>query len=92
MAEHDAAARAVDANTARLRALRLARDAAEKLAPPKTAAPTKKRKKKIAAAAPPLMTAIEPEGDKQQVLQTQKDRSEMAERDGVRGPVDQGHD
>jgi len=94
MAEHDAAARAVDANTARLRALRLARDAAEKLAPPKAAkaSPTKKKKKKIAAAAPPLMTAIEPEGDKQQILQTQKDRSEMAERDGVRGPVDQGHD
>ena len=88
MAEHDAALRSVDANTARLRALRLARDAAEKLAPAKTAKVSAAKKKKIAPASPPVAAAIEPRGaDKQQLLQAQKDHLEMAERDGARGPT-----
>ena len=88
MAEHDAAARAVDANTARLRALRLARDAAEALAPAKPAkASPAKRKKKIAAASPPIAAAIESEHDKQSSAQTQSDHLEMAERDGAREPA-----
>jgi hypothetical protein len=90
MAEHDAAARSVDANTARLRALRLARDAAEaeNAAPAKEAkvSPAKK-KKKIAAASPPVATAIEPESDKQQSLQMQSDHLKMAEGDGARAPM-----
>ena len=88
MAEHDAAARAVDANTARLRALRLARDAAEALAPAKPAkiSPAK-RKKKIAAASPPIAAAIESERDKQPSAQTQSDRLKMAEADGAGAPI-----
>jgi hypothetical protein len=87
MAEHDAAARAVDANTARLRALRLARDAAEALAPAKAVkvSPAKK-KKKIAAASPPIAAAIASEGDKEQL---QNDRLKMAESDGARAPSEQ---
>jgi hypothetical protein len=88
MAEHDAAARSVDANTARLRALRLARDAAEKLNPPKPAkASPGKKKKKITAASPPGAAAIEAEADKQPSPQTQSDHLEMAERDGAREPT-----
>jgi hypothetical protein len=88
MAEHDAALRSVDANTARLRALRLARDAAEKMAPAKTAKVSAAKKKKIAPASPPVAAAIESGGDdKQQLLQAQKDYLEMAERDGARGPT-----
>ncbi len=90
MAEHDAALRSVDANTARLRALRLARDAAEKMAPAKTAKAkvSAAKKKKIAPASPPVAAAIEPRADdKQQLLQAQKDHLEMAERDGARGPT-----
>jgi hypothetical protein len=94
MAEHDAAARAVDANTARLRALRLARDAAEALAPAKTVKASSAKKKtpakKIAAApipaAPtPVAAVIEPEGETQQLLQ--EDHLTMADRDGVRSPT-----
>jgi hypothetical protein len=98
MAEHDAAARAVDANTARLRALRLARDAAEALAPKTVKASSAKKKtpaKKIAAApipaapipaAPiPVAAVIEPEGETQQLLQ--EDHLTMADRDGVRSPT-----
>jgi hypothetical protein len=88
MAEHDAAARAVDANTARLRALRLARDEeAEAMAPAKAAkvSPAKK-KKKIAAASPPIAAVIESESDKQQL---QSDRLKMAEGDGARTPSTQ---
>jgi hypothetical protein len=84
MAEHDAAARSVDANTARLRALRLARDAAEAMAPAKAAkvSPAKK-KKKITAASPSIAAALKPEDDKEQL---QSDRLKMAEDDGVRTP------
>jgi hypothetical protein len=84
MAEHDAAARSVDANTARLRALRLARDAAEaeNVAPAKPAK-VSRAKKKVAAASPPVAAAIEPEGDKEQL---RRDRLKMAEGDGVRVP------
>ena len=93
MAEHDAAARAVDANTARLRALRLARDAAEALAPAKTAKGSSKKKsssaKKIAAAAAPatapVAAVMEPEGERQQLLQ--EDQLKMADRDGTRAPT-----
>jgi hypothetical protein len=90
MAEHDAAARAVDANTARLRALRLARDAAEALAPAKTAkgSPAKKKTssaKKIAAAPAPVAAVIELEGKRQQLLQ--EDQLKMADRDGTRAPT-----
>ena len=92
MAEHDAAARSVDANTARLRALRLARDAAEAENPapakPAKVSPAKK-KKKIAAASPPVAATIEPEGDKQQSLQMQSDHLKMAEGDGARAPMAQ---
>jgi hypothetical protein len=87
MAEHDAALRSVDANTARLRALRLARDAAEKMAPAKTAKVSAAKKKKIAPASHPVAAAIEPGGDDKQLLQAQKDYLEMAERDGARGPT-----
>jgi hypothetical protein len=90
MAEHDAAMRSVDANTARLRALRLARDAAEaeNVAPAKPAKVSRaKNKKKIAAASPPVAAAIEPEGDKQQSLQMQRDRLIMVEGDGARAPI-----
>jgi hypothetical protein len=90
MAEHDAAARSVDANTARLRALRLARDEAERLnptPPPAKASPGKKKKKKVAAAAPAVVATIEPEADKQASAQASSDHLEMAERDGVRGPT-----
>jgi hypothetical protein len=93
MAEHDAAARAVDANTARLRALRLARDAAEALAPakPVKGSSTKKKTasaKKIAVAPAPaaavIESAVESEGEKQQL--PQEDHLKMADRDGVRSP------
>jgi hypothetical protein len=88
MAEHDAAARLVDANTARLRALRLARDEAERLnPPPPVKASPGKKKKKIAAASPAIAAAIEPEGDKQPSPQTLSDHLEMAERDGAREPT-----
>jgi hypothetical protein len=87
MAEHDAAARAVDANTARLRALRLARDEAEAMAPAKAAkVSSTKKKKKIAAASPPIAAVIESESDKQQL---QSDRLKMAEGDGARTPSTQ---
>ena len=88
MAEHDAAARSVDANTARLRALRLARDAAESAAPAKAAKapPVKKKKKKIAAASPTVAAVIASDGDKEQSLQMQSDRLKMAAGDGVRVP------
>jgi hypothetical protein len=90
MAEHDAAARAVDANTARLRALRLARDAAEALAPAKTAKGSQAKKKtssakKIAAAPAPVAAVIELEGKRQQLLQ--EDQLKMADRDGTRAPT-----
>jgi hypothetical protein len=89
MAEHDAAARAVDANTARLRALRLARDAAEALTPAKTAKGSSKKKsssaKKIAAAPAPVAAVIESEGERQQLLQ--EDHLKMADRDGTRAPT-----
>jgi hypothetical protein len=89
MAEHDAAARAVDANTARLRALRLARDAAEALAPAKTVKASSAKKKtsakKIAAAPLPVAAVIEPKDETQQLLQ--KDHLTMADRDGVRSPT-----
>jgi hypothetical protein len=93
MAEHDAAARAVDANTARLKALRLARDAAaEEAAPAKKVkgSPAKKKissAKKIAAApAPaPVAAVIESEGERQQLLQ--EDHLKMADRDGTRAPT-----
>ena len=49
MAEHNAAQRAEEAKTARLRALRLARDAAEALAPPQTKVAPAKKKKKVTA-------------------------------------------
>jgi hypothetical protein len=84
MAEHDAAARAVDANTARLRALRLARDAAEAVAPVK-AAKVSRAKKKTATPSPPLAATIE--GDKQQSPKTQSDRLKMAESDGAGAPI-----
>src|SRR5258708_20936171 len=89
MAEHDAAARAVDANTARLRALRLARDAAEALAPAKAAkGPSAKKKtssaKKIAAVAVPVAAVIESEGEKQQL--PQEDHLEMPDPDCVPSP------
>jgi hypothetical protein len=88
MAEHDAAARSVDANTARLRALRLARDAAESAAPAKAAkaSPVKKKKKKIAAASPTVAAVIASDGDKEQSLQMQSDRLKMAAGDGARVP------
>jgi hypothetical protein len=90
MAEHDAAARAVDANTARLRALRLARDAAEALAPakPVKGSSTKKKTssaKKLAAVPAPVAAVTESEGEKQQL--PQEDHLEMADRDGVRSPT-----
>jgi hypothetical protein len=89
MAEHDAAARAVDANTARLRALRLARDAAEALTPAKTAKGSSKKKsssaKKIAAVPAPVAAVIESEGERQQLLQ--EDHLKMADRDGTRAPT-----
>ena len=89
MAEHDAAARAVDANTARLRALRLARDAAEALAPAKPVKGSSKKKsssaKKIAAAPAPAVAVTESEGEKQQSLQ--EDHLKMADRDGTRAPT-----
>jgi hypothetical protein len=90
MAEHDAAARAVDANTARLRALRLARDAAEALTPAKPAkgSSTKKKTssaKKIAAAPAPAATVVESEVETQQL--PQEDHLKMADRDGVRSPT-----
>jgi hypothetical protein len=91
MAEHDAAARAVDANTARLRALRLARDAAEALTPAKTAKGSSKKKsssaKKIAAAPAPtsVVAVAESEGEQQQSLQ--EDHLKMADRDGTRAPT-----
>jgi hypothetical protein len=44
MSEHEAAADARDAKTARLKELRLARDAAALAAPPTPAAPKKKKK------------------------------------------------
>src|ERR1700682_4398787 len=74
MAEHDAAARSVDANTARLRALRLARDEAERLnpPPPPKASPGKK-KKKVVAASPPMAAAIEPEPGKPLSAQASSD-------------------
>ena len=90
MAEHDALARSVDANTARLRALRLARDEAERLnptPPPVKASPGKKKKKKVAAASPPMAAAIEPEAGKQASAQAMSDQLEMAERDGAREPA-----
>jgi hypothetical protein len=87
MAEHDAAARSVDANTARLRALRLARDAAESAAPaPVKPAKVSRAKKKIAAASPPVAAAIESDGDKEQSPQMQSDHLKMAAGDGVRVP------
>jgi hypothetical protein len=89
MAEHDAAMRSVDANTARLRALRLARDAAEKMAPAKPAKVSPAKKKKVAVASPSVATVIESENDRQQLPQTQNDYLEMAERDGVRTPMSQ---
>ncbi|HLL28031.1 MAG TPA: hypothetical protein VKT73_10370 [Xanthobacteraceae bacterium] len=66
MAEHNAAMRADDAKTARLRALRLARDAAAAAAPPEVAKPRLRiKKKKITVASPPVAPAIEPaEGEK----------------------------
>ena len=91
MAEHDAAARAVDANTARLRALRLARDAAtEEAAPAKTAkgSPAKKKTspaKKIAAAPVPVAAVIESKVERKQSLQ--EDHLQMADRDGTRAPT-----
>jgi hypothetical protein len=90
MAEHDAAARAVDANTARLRALRLARDAAEVLAPAKTVKASSAKKKtssakKIAAAPAPVAAVIESEGERRQSLQG--DHLQMADRDGTRAPT-----
>ena len=91
MAEHDAAARAVDANTARLKALRLARDAAaEEVAPAKTAkgSPAKKKTssaKKIAATPASVAVVIESEGERQQLLQ--EDHLKMADRDGTRAPT-----
>ncbi len=89
MAEHDAAARAVDANTARLRALRLARDAAEALAPAKPVKTSSAKKtasaKKIAAAPAPAATVVESEGETQQL--PQEDHLKMADRDGVRSPT-----
>jgi hypothetical protein len=91
MAEHDAAARAVDANTARLRALRLARDAAaEEAAPAKKVkgSPAKKKTssaKKIAAVPAPVAAVIESEGERQQLLQ--EDHLKMADRDGTRAPT-----
>jgi hypothetical protein len=88
MAEHDAAARSVDANTARLRALRLARDEAERLNPPPPAkASPGKRKKKVVAASPPVTAAIEPEAGKPPSTQAARDHLEMAERDGARDPT-----
>ena len=88
MAEHDAAIRSVDANTARLRALRLARDAAEALVPAKPAKVSRaKIKKKIAAASPSFAAAIELERNKQQSLQMQRDHFKMAEGDGGRRPL-----
>ena len=87
MAEYDAALRSVDANTARLKALRLARDAAEKLAPAKPAKASPAKKKKVAVASPPVATVIEPESDRQQLRQMQSDHLEMAERDGAREPI-----
>jgi hypothetical protein len=90
MAEHDAAARAVDANTARLRALRLARDAAEALAPAKPVKGSSAKKKtasakKITAAPAPVAAVVESEGEKQQL--PQEDHLKMADRDGVRSPT-----
>jgi hypothetical protein len=90
MAEHDAAARAVDANTARLRALRLARDAAEALAPAKPVKGSSAKKKtasakKIAAAPAPVAAVVESEGEKQQL--PQEDHLKMADRDGARAPT-----
>ena len=85
MAEHDAAMRSVDANTARLRALRLARDAAESATPAK-AAKVSRAKKKIAAS-PPVAAVIEPEDDRQQLLPMQGDHLKMAERDGAQAPT-----
>jgi hypothetical protein len=93
MAEHDAAARAVDANTARLRALRLARDAAEALAPAKPVKGSSAKKKtasakKIAAAPAPAVvveSAAESESEKQQL--PQEDHLKMADRDGARAPT-----
>jgi hypothetical protein len=91
MAEHNAAVRSVDANTARLKALRLARDAAEALAPAKPAkVSTAKKKKKIAAASPPIAAAIKPEENKEQSPQRQSDHLKMAEDDGARTPMVQG--
>lgn len=89
MAEHDALARSVDANTARLRALRLARDEAERLnpTPPPAKASPGKKKKKIVAAAPAVVATSVPEADKQPSAQEQSDQLEMAERDGAREPA-----
>jgi hypothetical protein len=50
MSDYEAEAAAVRANTARLKALRLARDAAEAARPAPVAAPTKKPAKKAKAA------------------------------------------
>ena len=55
MSEYEADAAAVRAKTARLKALRLARDAAEKAAPPVAAVPAKKSAKK-AKAAPAMLS------------------------------------
>jgi hypothetical protein len=56
VSEHEAAADALEAKIARLKGLRLARDAAELAAPPKPALPKKKpgKKKKRAPPSPAL--------------------------------------
>jgi hypothetical protein len=85
MAEHNAALRSEDAKTARLKALRLARDATEALAPAKVSS-TKKKKKKIAPASPSIAADMKSEGDKEQL---QSDRLKMAQDDGARAPSEQ---
>ena len=63
MAEHNVAMRAEEAKTARLRALRLARDAALAAAPApaKPLKVSRAKKKKTAAGAPPIAATVEPE-------------------------------
>ena len=85
MAEHNVAIRAEDAKTARLKALRLARDAELAAAPPPVKpAKASRAKKKKAAVPAPAAAAVEPAGDKQLSPQDQSHHLEMAERDGSR--------
>jgi hypothetical protein len=88
MAEHIEAGRALDANTARLKALRLARDAVEKTPPAKSTKVTSTHKKSKPVSIRNVGIS-ETQGDIPHLIQAQSDKLKMAERDGARAKLAQ---